>query len=1621
MCYLSIKSVQRPYIWCNVVFIYAYVKVISLCVFVTCAHTSCVSARTAAMGKRDYTVAEWRKIAGALHYGALSADMSFDNTQSALDHLYRHRNDYAADRSSRSEAERAQYHDYCYTHRNTPCSPTSECQMRLSMFFGVETNNRCVLCSGLTIQQSANDFTYGVTSGQVFFEEPSESASLSLTHMKHLAVYHTPFFVMLILGSVTNKRYTLHTDPGCRRELAATVFDHYKVGEEPLHTGQDHDVAFLKIWWRYMNRHSSTTINIKIPYYLELPNNAVSQYSAWNQAYDRFADRKPEPIYTFIARHCVCRDVWDDYTVDSTGPSKVTMWSAWHDDEGFTVHSLKIPVSKLHIEPILDGIATAHGTSGTAWGLGASPSSRLRTPRLDSVILEESGDPTLVQLHLVMSLQNKWMPLESWLSQTAAYDADPGSIKGRTEVAAGVLGHLKKMFGRYEMPPRKMYNTHLDLMKTFFVNAKTRETISVLPYVCMRKMYRAVNQVTDESDLKKACCGILAEVLRSPSDSVTAKELVNAWWSDQSVSVFPPMLERYLMLCKQGLCDSPAWNEQDSGLYQSRSPGVICGPAWLREGLENREVKQKLERLGFVSPIRITIVELPRTEPCQPQTGQQEHNQLQQQLSLRTRVPECFRGLTIALTVNTMAVSVVDDIVYQQELTGFQGSQGSQSGKRLMTIDYDTNRWQHDADAGPVQPKISHIEPDNVQPKQGGNVSFRDAETDVTFFTHAIFGEDSTPWQSLPNSASVTYDISSFNTGMFDMYSLEQDPSDTSLSATEPMEPPPDSNVAQLFIVSDLDLQNVDYTVLEYDIDAWKVPWVELPPASPSNQDAQALDSAADTVNVDDSLSNQDAQALDSALDFAADMVNADDSPSDQGVPDAQALDSAADMFNVDESLVSLFHNINPAYETNNRRDAINIMNNRDSSEAEDQQDELDPTDTELPDLSGHESGVPENTSAVRRGTRGRRPNVRRQHMEPPEGICTYSSTYISDVPQPRRVATDRDDNFLAKYPKWRSNGVKHEDLNAWYGSEYTPYHEMAIITPLLWETYDPTAAMKVISDVPQTDPSAGLEPHCRHGGCRDTSVAQGVRRIASNDSETNYIMGVEGTAKFCRTFQRPPDFQPELPSIPSVTLDSKNGERTYHAVDLSKPPKRGFRHVHLIVNDFPVPNKPNGVLEIISFQTAYLGHVAMVSNVEGLVVHRVFTEDMALLDTVLNMHTSLQIHPFVPRTFAMEVMSMPFTGTNATANYVGEHVGDWNLGSQHGLANMNAAQKCKLAYHVTLCLVKAQILTMRILGFPLLRLQPARIWRHENGFRLDFLACLLDHITAKLNSNVRMLNAARSAIVRENVDSPIAPVAGGVRAITTALAVLELEDVSPIRFVDNNGQETIDVFYDMYQQLTGRNPRSLESLASILGEDQEYQSFTVPTSNCRTEPFAPFFIRIHNQYVKWNKAVIVEPVQTEENLPAPKVYPHIGPTITSRQCRRRSRRPELEDETQDGSSDQSIPADTLTRESHSMPPPARTARAPRGRARRGNAAAQSSPDTHHTLQSDSTTEPRPQNARGSRGRGRGARSRAAPRATSSQSTQQLEHAPMAEPANYACILDDDYDMNTCASTYYEG
>ncbi|CAI5677939.1 unnamed protein product [Oreochromis niloticus] len=441
---------------------------------------------------------------------------------------------------------------------------------------------------------------------------------------------------------------------------------------------------------------------------------------------------------------------------------------------------------------------------------------------------------------------------------------------------------------------------------------------------------------------------------------------------------------------------------------------------------------------------------------------------------------------------------------------------------------------------------------------------------------------------------------------------------------------------------------------------------------------------------------------------------------------------------------------------------------------------------------------------------------------------------------------------------------------------------------------------------------------------------------------------------------------------------------------------------------EFPIGTRIDTILDIKSTQALYLGHVLTAQNITGLLIHMIFSQDVELLEIVLDMHTRLQIHSFVARTFALHLIKLPFTDTGITAAFVGEHVGEWNLGGPDGLPNMTDSQKFTLAYHVTICLVKAQILTMSILGFPLLRLHPGKIWRDGARFKVDLLACLLDHITSKLNSQVHGRKNTK-----ESFDSLIPPVSGGVRAITDTLRTLDLERFVPEweNLPDYDDYEDDDVpdgdieAFFMYEQLTQQDVRDV-GILSLLGECETCQPFTVPTANCHSAPFALFHVQIHNQYVKWNKDIIVEPVQAADDLPLPTLVPQ-GPSKTKRSPSLTTRHPSLTTRR---------PSSTTTRaparEPNGTAPaqrPLPTPRPSKGTAPRGSSSTQT-PAVSHAQASHPTadTVSLPQTP---------------PSFENARPAQPIPPVPNTESSwSYAYALDGGYDyMNTCNSVYYDG
>lgn len=126
------------------------------------------------------------------------------------------------------------------------------------------------------------------------------------------------------------------------------------------------------------------------------------------------------------------------------------------------------------------------------------------------------------------------------------------------------------------------------------------------------------------------------------------------------------------------------------------------------------------------------------------------------------------------------------------------------------------------------------------------------------------------------------------------------------------------------------------------------------------------------------------------------------------------------------------------------------------------------------------------------------------------------------------------------------------------------------------------------------------------------------------------------------------------------------------------------------------------------------------------MILHRV-QMDYGSLVKVLDMHTRLQVHSFVPCTFVLHCVTMD-TEYCSVGVFVGESPRSLNLGcSQGSLVSSSYEDTVTLAYYVLQCLLRVQIVTLRDLGFIMKRIQPAHIWRAKTGFRADLLACLID------------------------------------------------------------------------------------------------------------------------------------------------------------------------------------------------------------------------------------------------------------------------------------------------------
>ena len=311
-------------------------------------------------------------------------------------------------------------------------------------------------------------------------------------------------------------------------------------------------------------------------------------------------------------------------------------------------------------------------------------------------------------------------------------------------------------------------------------------------------------------------------------------------------------------------------------------------------------------------------------------------------------------------------------------------------------------------------------------------------------------------------------------------------------------------------------------------------------------------------------------------------------------------------------------------------------------------------------------------------------------------------------------------------------------------------------------------------------------------------------------------------------------------------TLSYQSSREIYQTVNLAEPPCDGFKHVNLITDKVPVLKRSDTIklLLVRSHKPKYLGLVYTMQNMPGLLVQRVVYKDVKIIEDVLDMHTSLQKHPFIPRTFALHLSENPFERCGA-ATFVGEAVGDWNLSCLQE-STFPDQEKATLAYHILQCLLRAQIVALRVLGFAMKLLQPARIWRWNTGFRVDFIGCLVD--TIHMWDSVDSMQSGSGAIVR-TLDQ---------LGLLSCLPRHVMDPLIVARATDTE-EESLHSVYNLCQ-FTERETSVHSDLETILGSDR-YKHITLETKSFILEPYGPFNIQFHNQFFSWNRAIVVEPV----------------------------------------------------------------------------------------------------------------------------------------------------------------
>ncbi|KAK7878293.1 hypothetical protein WMY93_031112 [Mugilogobius chulae] len=416
-----------------------------------------------------------------------------------------------------------------------------------------------------------------------------------------------------------------------------------------------------------------------------------------------------------------------------------------------------------------------------------------------------------------------------------------------------------------------------------------------------------------------------------------------------------------------------------------------------------------------------------------------------------------------------------------------------------------------------------------------------------------------------------------------------------------------------------------------------------------------------------------------------------------------------------------------------------------------------------------------------------------------------------------------------------------------------------------------------------QVRPCLGLRHPWRNSGWKSRVYKPSLGKLCrdTRKANVNWELGVESytykrwsATYFCMKYvnwARRTQFY--MPPLVNETV-------SYRTVNLSAPPRNlGFRHVELLMRaDFAVVElRCNLLLNCRNF--AFLGRVATSVDVGDLMITKVTAFDKHMLEDILDMHTALQVHPFVSRTFALQ----HFTSTKkssyspkCTGVFVGEKPGTVRLGDPEGFLLKSKLERCTLAFHVTQCLLQAQILMLRLLNTTLRCIQPARIWRHNKGFRLDFIGCLFDGMEMNTASVPRWTGTLGLATVHSTLkkltllDCMPMKVMRILNEISWNVFGERSHDIlkPDLDCVDKGD----DILYQVYNMCNFDNDIiTHETALDVLLGDKRYTSFQLKTeTSLAVDPYGPFYIRTNGKRFKWDKAIIVEPI-TDENHGLPE------------------------------------------------------------------------------------------------------------------------------------------------------